>query len=196
MKDSLPQKPPSWRHQLASVCIGIAAGFTAGWLITAAFSVTTGPWPDIPRLEEAIPIKTAATDLESRPVDLLPTEPAPQPEIVSQQPEIVPASPPVPAAVAEIVPLPCIRPATSAPSGERKTSGADRAAKLLRLFQSSIAARAAEPSSTQHSPSFAGLVPANFAWRMRPSSDSVLGRDKILLVVIVDHAAIGQREVG
>jgi hypothetical protein len=31
---------------------------------------------------------------------------------------------------------------------------------------------------------------------MRSSSDSVLGRDKILLVVIVDHAAIRQREVG
>ena len=78
MKDSPPQKQPSWRHQLASVCIGIAAGFTAGWLITAAFSITTSPWPDIPRLEEAVPIKTAATDLESRPVDLLPTEPEPQ----------------------------------------------------------------------------------------------------------------------
>ncbi len=112
MKNSPPQTPPSWRHQLASVCIGIAAGFTAGWLLTAAFSVPTAPWPDIPRLEEAVPIKTAATDLESRPVDLLPAEPGPQPEIVSQQPEIVPASPPAPATVAEIVPLPPTRPAS------------------------------------------------------------------------------------
>jgi hypothetical protein len=112
MKNSLPQKHPSWRHQLASVCIGIAAGFTAGWLITAAFSVNTGRWPDIPRLEEAVPIKTAATDLESRPVDLLPAEPEPQPEIVHQQPEIVLVSPPAPAAVAEIVPLPPARPAS------------------------------------------------------------------------------------
>jgi hypothetical protein len=110
MKDSLLHKQPSWRHQLASVGIGIAAGFAAGWLITAAFSVTTRPWPDIPRLEEAVPIKTAATDLESRPVDLLPA--VPQPEIVPQQREIVPASPPAPAAVAEIVPLPPARPAS------------------------------------------------------------------------------------
>jgi hypothetical protein len=112
MKDSRPHKQPSWRHQLASVGIGIAAGFTAGWLITAAFSVTTGRWPDIPRLEEAVPIKTAATDLESRPVDLLAAVPEPQPEIVRQQPEIVPASPRAPAAVAEIVPLPPARPAS------------------------------------------------------------------------------------
>jgi|SRR5450755_209728 hypothetical protein len=134
MKDSPPQKQPSWRHQLASVCIGIAAGFTAGWLITAAFSITTSPWPDIPRLEEAVPIKTAATDLESRPVDLLPTEPEPQPEIVPQQPEIVPTSPPALAAVGEIVPLPPMRPA-SVPLPRPRPASERRQARIeLRSF--------------------------------------------------------------
>jgi hypothetical protein len=133
MNDSPPQKQSPWRHPLASICIGIAAGFTAGWLITAAFSVTTSPWPDIPRLEEAVPIKTAGMELASRPVDLLPAEPGPQPEIVSQQPEIVPASPPAPPVVAEIVPLPPARPA-SVPLPRPRPASERRQARVERSF--------------------------------------------------------------
>jgi hypothetical protein len=116
MKDSPQDERPLWLYQLASISIGTAAGFAAGWLITAAFSITTEHSLDIPSFEDAVqvavPSKTIVSDVTARAID----PPAPEsdqpklsePAIVPEQPTIVPA--PAPFQVAEIVPLPPSRP--------------------------------------------------------------------------------------
>jgi hypothetical protein len=110
MKDSPQQEGPLWLYHLASISLGIAGGIAAGWLITAAFSITRGPVPDPPTVEDAVPAKTTASDVTVRAIDPRPPEldhpKLSEPVIVSEQPTIVPA----PVQVAEIVPLPRSRP--------------------------------------------------------------------------------------
>jgi len=118
MKDSPQHERPLWLHHLASISIGIAGGIAAGWLITAAFSITRAPVPDIPSFEDAnqaaqdaAPAKATGRAVTVRAIDASPPEldyPKFSPAIVPQHPIIVPA--PTHVQVAEIVPLPRSRP--------------------------------------------------------------------------------------
>jgi hypothetical protein len=103
MKDSPQRERPLWLYRLASISIGMAAGFAAGWLITAAFSITTGHPLDIPSFEDAaqyaVPSKTIASDVTVRAIDPPPLEldqpKLSEPAIVPEQPTVVPAPTPV-----------------------------------------------------------------------------------------------------
>jgi hypothetical protein len=117
MKDSRQHDRPAWLYHLASISIGIPAGIAAGWLITAAFSITRAPVPDMPSFEDAVqavqdavPAKTTASGVTVRAIDPPPPEldqpKLSEPALVAEQPTIVPA----PVQVAEIVPLPRSRP--------------------------------------------------------------------------------------
>jgi len=88
--------------------------FHGGLAHHGCVSITTGPEPDLPSFEDAVPAKTSARDLIVRPIDPSPPEldhPAfSQLEIISKppdQPAIVPTPPPD---VTDIVPLPPLRP--------------------------------------------------------------------------------------